>query len=112
MSVKKVEIDFHGKPLSIEVGKIAKQANGAAFIKYGDTAILVAAVCASKDRDENFLPLSVDYQEKYSAAGKIPGGFFKREGRLTERETLISRLTDRPIRPLFPKAYCLSLIHI
>lgn len=104
--MKKVEIDFCGKPLSIEMGKMAKQANGAAFITYGETALLVTAVAGTSDRNENFLPLSVDYVEKYSAAGKIPGGFFKREGRLSENEILTCRLTDRPLRPLFPKNYC------
>lgn len=107
MSYKKIEIDFHGRPLSIEMGKMAKQANAAAVIKYGETMVLVSAVCGTKDKEGiNFLPLSVEYIERYSAAGKIPGGFFKREGRQTEREILISRLTDRPLRPLFPETYC------
>lgn len=102
----KKTIDFCGRPLSIETGHMAKQANGAVLIQYGETSVLVTATCAKENREGiDFLPLSVDYQEKFSAAGRIPGGFFKREGRLTERETLTCRLTDRPIRPLFPKGY-------
>lgn len=105
-ATKKITIDFHGRPLSVEVGRVAKQANGAAFIQYGDTVVLVTAVADKKPREGvDFLPLSVDYIERFSAAGKIPGGFFKREGRQTEREILISRLTDRPIRPLFADNY-------
>jgi polyribonucleotide nucleotidyltransferase len=104
--MKKVSIDFHGRTLSIEVGKMAKQTNGSALVQYGDTMVLVTAVYSNKDTSaQNFFPLSVDYFEKYSAAGKIPGGFFKREGRQTEREILTSRLIDRPLRPLFPENY-------
>ena len=103
---KQISIDFHGTPLSIEVGRIAKQASGSAYIQYGETSLLVTATAAPEDREGiDFLPLSVDYFEKFSAAGKIPGGFFKREGRQTEKEILTSRLTDRPIRPLFPDGY-------
>ncbi|HEY7319762.1 MAG TPA: polyribonucleotide nucleotidyltransferase [Candidatus Binatia bacterium] len=100
--IKKVEIDFHGRPLSIEVGKVAKQADGAAMVRYGETVVLVTAV-AVKDlkADTDFFPLTVDYQEKTFAAGKIPGGFFKREGRPSEKEILTCRLIDRSIRPLF-----------
>lgn len=102
----KKTIEFHGKTLSIEVGRMAKQANGSAFIQYGETAVLVTATCGKKNKEGiDFLPLSIEYIEKMSAAGKIPGGFFKREGRQSEREILTSRLTDRPIRPLFPKGY-------
>ena len=100
--VKKVALEFHGRPLSIEVGRLAKQADGAALISYGETVVLVTAV-AVKDLklDTDFLPLTVDYQEKTFAAGKIPGGFFKREGRPSEKEILTCRLIDRSIRPLF-----------
>jgi polyribonucleotide nucleotidyltransferase len=100
--MKKVEIDFHGRPLSIEVGKVAKQADGAALVQYGETVVLVTAVAAKEFKlDTDFFPLTVDYQEKTFAAGKIPGGFFKREGRPSEKEILTCRLIDRSIRPLF-----------
>ena len=100
--IKKVELDFHGRLLSIEVGKLAKQADGAALVRYGETVVLVTAV-AVKDlkTDTDFFPLTVDYQERTFAAGKIPGGFFKREGRPSEKEILTCRLIDRSIRPLF-----------
>ncbi len=92
--------------VSFESGKIAKQANGAVMVRKGDTMVLVTAVAARKGREGiDFFPLTVDYQEKTYAAGKIPGGFFKREGRLSDRETLTSRLIDRPLRPLFPKGF-------
>jgi polyribonucleotide nucleotidyltransferase len=100
--MKKVEFDFHGRPLSIEVGKLAKQADGAALIRYGETVVLVTAVAAKELKsDTDFFPLTVDYQERTFAAGKIPGGFFKREGRPSEKEILTCRLIDRSIRPLF-----------
>ena len=100
--IKKVELDFHGRPLSIEVGKVAKQADGAALIRYGETVVLATAVAAKELKtDTDFFPLTVDYQEKTFAAGKIPGGFFKREGRPSEKEILTCRLIDRSIRPLF-----------
>ncbi|HET8563686.1 MAG TPA: polyribonucleotide nucleotidyltransferase, partial [Candidatus Binatia bacterium] len=100
--VKKVEFEFHGRPLSIEVGKLAKQADGAALVRYGETVVLVTAVAAKEIKtNTDFFPLTVDYQEKTFAAGKIPGGFFKREGRPSEKEILTSRLIDRSIRPLF-----------
>jgi polyribonucleotide nucleotidyltransferase len=103
---KKVETDFHGRPLSIEVGRMAKQAGGAALVSYGETVVLVTAVAADSAREGiDFFPLTCDYQERTFAAGKIPGGFFKREGRPSERETLTSRLIDRPIRPLFPEGF-------
>ncbi|HEV8662023.1 MAG TPA: polyribonucleotide nucleotidyltransferase [Candidatus Methylomirabilis sp.] len=95
-----------GKPLSIETGAVARQADGAAWVRYGDTVVLVTAVAAKQAREGiDFFPLTVDYQERAYAAGKIPGGFFKREGRPRDAETLASRLIDRPIRPLFPKGY-------
>lgn len=99
---KTVEVEYYGRPLSIEVGKLAKQADGAALVRYGETVVLVTAVAAKELRlDTDFFPLTVDYQEKTFAAGKIPGGFFKREGRPSEKEILTSRLVDRSIRPLF-----------
>src|SRR4029434_1183158 len=104
--IKKVEVDFHGRPLSIEVGRMAKQADGAALVRYGETVVLVTAVAAKDLKlDTDFFPLTVHYQEKSFAAGKIPGGFFKREGRPSEKEILTSRLIERPIRPLFAKGY-------
>ncbi len=104
--VIKKEIEWNKKKLSIETGKIARQANGAIILKCGDTVILSTAVAAKKANPEtDFFPLTVNYQEKYYAAGKIPGGYFKREARPTESETLISRLIDRPIRPLFPSSF-------
>jgi polyribonucleotide nucleotidyltransferase len=100
--IKKVELQFHGRPLSIEVGRLAKQADGAALVCYGETVVLVTAVAAKELKlDTDFFPLTVDYQERTFAAGKIPGGFFKREGRPSEKEILTCRLIDRSIRPLF-----------
>jgi polyribonucleotide nucleotidyltransferase len=100
--IKKVELQFHGRPLSIEVGRVAKQADGAALVCYGETVVLVTAVAAKELKLEtDFFPLTVDYQERTFAAGKIPGGFFKREGRPSEKEILTCRLIDRSIRPLF-----------
>src|SRR4030042_487272 len=90
--------------LIIETGKMAKQANGSVCVEYGGTVVLVTAVCSKELREGiDFFPLTVEYQEKTYAAGKIPGGFFKREGRPSENEILTCRLIDRPIRPLFPK---------
>ncbi|CAB1056432.1 Polyribonucleotide nucleotidyltransferase (EC [Olavius sp. associated proteobacterium Delta 1] len=100
----KEEID--GKTLSIQAGKVAKQASGSVVVQYGDTIVLVTVVSAHAERQSNFLPLSVEYQEKIYAAGRIPGNYFRREiGRPSEKETLTARLIDRPIRPLFPKDY-------
>jgi len=102
----KVQIDFHGRPLSIEVGRMAKQAGGAALVQYGETVVLATAVASESARPGiDFFPLTCDYQEKSFAAGKIPGGFFKREGRQSEKEVLTSRLIDRPIRPLFEPGF-------
>src|SRR5262245_9921787 len=98
-------VEVGGRTLIFETGKIAKQANGAIVAKYGDTVILNTAVMAPKPNDKDFLPLTVDYREYTYSAGKIPGGFFKREGRPTEREILVSRLIDRPMRPLFPESW-------
>ena len=95
-----------GRPLVIETGKVAKQANGAAVVRYGDTVVLVTATASKEPREGiDFFPLTVDYEEKQYAVGKIPGGFIKREGRATEAATLSARLIDRPIRPLFPKGF-------
>jgi polyribonucleotide nucleotidyltransferase len=101
-----VTIDWAGRPLTLETGRIARQADGAVLATYGETKLLATA-CFSKDAKpgQSFFPLTVNYMEKFYAAGKVPGGYFKREGRPTERETLISRLTDRPLRPLFPKGF-------
>ncbi|MGH7775318.1 MAG: polyribonucleotide nucleotidyltransferase, partial [Candidatus Binatia bacterium] len=100
--IKRVDVEYYGRALSIEVGRVAKQADGAALVRYGETVVLVTAVAAKDLRaDTDFFPLTVDYQEKTFAAGKIPGGFFKREGRPSEKEILTSRLIDRSIRPLF-----------
>ena len=106
MAYQKVEIEFNGQPLTIETGKMARQADGATVITYGDTKVLCTVVSAHKMREgQDFFPLTVNYQEKFYAAGKIPGSFFRRERGTTERETLICRLIDRPMRPLFPKGY-------
>src|SRR6202040_2998895 len=101
-NIHSVEIDWGGRPLRLETGKIARQADGAVLATYGETVVLATVVAAKTAREGvDFLPLTVDYQEKTYAAGRIPGGYFKREGRPTEKETLVSRLIDRPIRPLF-----------
>ncbi len=103
---RKVETVFHGRPLWMESGRMAKQADGAVVIGYGESMVLVTVVAEKKGREGiDFFPLTCDYQERTFAAGKIPGGFFKREGRPTEKETLTSRLIDRPIRPLFPDGF-------
>ena len=104
--VSRREMEWGGRKLVLETGKIARQAEGAVVASYGET-VVVATVCAAKEvaADQDFFPLTVNYQEKYYAAGKIPGGFMKREGKPSEREVLISRLIDRPIRPLFPDAF-------
>jgi polyribonucleotide nucleotidyltransferase len=101
----KVQVEIGGRTLTLETGKLAKQANGAVLAKYGDTQLLVTACMETKQNDRDFLPLTVDYREYTYSAGKIPGGFFKREGRPSEREILTSRLIDRPLRPLFPEGW-------
>ncbi len=103
----KAQVEFAGKEFSLETGAVARQADGSVIVKYGDNIILVTVVAdLEKEMEElDFLPLTVNYQEKFYASGKIPGGFFKREGRPTESETLNSRLIDRPIRPLFPEGW-------
>jgi len=104
--IHNVELELGGRTLTIETGKVAKQADGAVTVRYGDSMILATAVVAPEVREEqDFFPLTVDYREKAYAAGKIPGGFFKREGRPSEKETLTSRLIDRPLRPLFPDEF-------
>ncbi|HXM95918.1 MAG TPA: polyribonucleotide nucleotidyltransferase [Candidatus Dormibacteraeota bacterium] len=100
-----VTVDVGGRPLVLETGKIAKQANGAIVARYGDTVVLTTACMAATANDRDFLPLTVDYRENTYSAGKIPGGFFKREGRPSEKEVLTSRLIDRPMRPLFPESW-------
>ncbi|MCX6560310.1 MAG: polyribonucleotide nucleotidyltransferase [Candidatus Aminicenantes bacterium] len=101
-----LSLEIGNRILSIEIGKMGKQADGSAFVRYGDTVVFVAATSKKEPReDKPFLPLVVDYREATYAAGKIPGGFFKREGRPTEREILVSRLIDRPVRSLFPEGY-------
>jgi polyribonucleotide nucleotidyltransferase len=100
-----VSVEVGGRPLTLETGRVAKQANGAVWARYGDTVVLVSACMDNKATDKDFLPLTVDYREYTYSAGKIPGGFFKREGRPSEREILTSRLIDRPMRPLFPEGW-------
>ena len=101
-----VEIEWGGRPLKLETGKIARQADGAVLATYGETVVLATVVSAKEPKPgQDFFPLTVNYQEKTYAAGKIPGGYFKREGRPSENETLVSRLIDRPIRPLFAEGY-------
>src|SRR6185312_15884829 len=102
----RVEIEWGGRKLTLETGRVARQADAAVFAQYGDTSVLATVVAAKEARPGiDFFPLTVNYQEKTYAAGKIPGGFFKREGRPSEKETLTSRLIDRPIRPLFVEGF-------
>ncbi|KFL45806.1 polyribonucleotide nucleotidyltransferase [Sphingobium sp. ba1] len=104
--VKKVSIELAGKTLTLETGRIARQADAAVLATYGETVVLCAVTAAKSVKEgQDFFPLTVHYQEKYSAAGRIPGGFFKRERGATEKETLVSRLIDRPLRPLFPEGF-------
>lgn len=105
MEEKKIQIDLAGRPLILETGKLAKQANGAVMARYGDTAILSTVTASSEPKDLDFFPLTVNYEERLYAVGKIPGGYIKREGRPTQKAILASRLTDRPIRPLFPEGF-------
>ena len=101
----KVEAEIGGQPFSLEAGKLAEQADGAVLVRYGDTVLLATAVSAEPREGIDFFPMTVDYEERMYAAGKIPGGFIKRESRPSEAAILAMRLTDRPIRPLFPKGY-------
>src|SRR5579871_6473344 len=100
-----VSREIAGRTLKIETGKIARQASASVMVSYGDTMVFVAATEGPGKEGQDFFPLTVDYREGTYAAGKIPGGFFKREGRPTTKEILTSRLMDRPLRPLFPKGY-------
>ncbi|MAA77046.1 MAG: polyribonucleotide nucleotidyltransferase, partial [Rhodobiaceae bacterium] len=105
-TISREEIDWGGRPLILETGRIARQADGAVLATYGDTTVLATVVADRSPKSGiDFFPLTVNYQEKSYAAGKIPGGYFKREGRPSEKETLVSRLIDRPIRPLFVKGF-------
>jgi polyribonucleotide nucleotidyltransferase len=104
--IHRVQLDWGGRKLVLETGKVARQADGAVVATYGETKVLATVVAAKEPREGvDFLPLTVDYQEKFYAAGRIPGGYFKREGRPTEKETLVSRLIDRPVRPLFAEGW-------
>ncbi|MDF0541490.1 polyribonucleotide nucleotidyltransferase [Sphingobium sp. H39-3-25] len=104
--IKKVSIELGGKTLTLETGRVARQADGAVLATYGETVVLCAVTAAKSVKEgQDFFPLTVHYQEKFSAAGRIPGGFFKRERGATEKETLTSRLIDRPVRPLFPEGF-------
>lgn len=106
MSEKKVfTYEWAGRPLQVEIGQLAKQANGAVLVRYGDTSVLSVATASKQPKNLDFFPLTVNYEEKLYAVGKIPGGFIKREGRPSERAILTSRLIDRPIRPLFPDGF-------
>ena len=98
-------MDWAGRTLTVEVGQLAKQASGAALIRYGDTVVLSTAVGSKEPKPLDFFPLTVNYEERMYSVGKIPGGFIKREGRPSERAVLTSRLIDRPIRPLFPDGF-------
>src|SRR6204780_842822 len=101
-NIHRVQLDWGGRPLTLETGKVARQADGAVMATYGETTVLAAVVAAKQPKEGiDFLPLTVNYTEKYYAAGRIPGGYFKRERGPTEKDTLTSRLIDRPIRPLF-----------
>src|SRR2546421_7830547 len=104
--IHRVGLDWGGRKLVLETGRIARQADGAVLATYGETTVLATVVSAKEPKEGiDFLPLTCNYQEKFYAAGRIPGGYFKREGRPTEKETLVSRLIDRPVRPLFAEGY-------
>src|SRR5579863_232334 len=106
MKVHKFEVDLDGRKLTIETGKLAKQAGGSVVVRWGDSVVLVSATSAARPKpNQGFFPLTCDYREYTYAAGKIPGGYIKREGRMSEKETLTSRMIDRPMRPLFPEGY-------
>jgi polyribonucleotide nucleotidyltransferase len=105
MTIHRVTKRINEQPFEIETGRMAKQADGSVVVRAGDTMVLVAVVAAQQKTDRDFFPLTVEYREKFYASGRIPGGFFKREGRPGERETLTARLIDRPIRPLFDKHF-------
>src|SRR6185436_9730373 len=104
--IHKVEIELGGRTLTLETGKVAKQAGGAVWVRCGDSVVLATATAASEPREGiDFFPLTVDYREYTYSAGRIPGGYIKREGRPSEKEILTSRLIDRPLRPLFPAGF-------
>src|SRR5208282_3716039 len=104
--IQREELNWCGRDLVLETGRIARQADGAVFASWGETTVLATVVALKEAKPGvDFFPLTVNYQEKAFAAGRIPGGYLKREGRLSDRETLTSRLIDRPIRPLFPEGY-------
>ncbi|MDO9489946.1 MAG: polyribonucleotide nucleotidyltransferase, partial [Sphingomonadaceae bacterium] len=104
--IHKQEVMWGGRKLTLETGRIARQADGAVLATYGETVVLCAVTAAKSVKEgQDFFPLTVHYQEKFSSAGRIPGGFFKRERGATEKETLVSRLIDRPVRPLFPEGF-------
>ncbi len=106
MNIHTFEVDLDGRKLTIETGKIAKQASGSVVVRWGDSVVLVTACSAAHPKpNQSFFPLTCDYREYTYAAGKIPGGYIKREGRMSEKETLTSRMIDRPLRPLFPEGY-------
>src|ERR1700743_586104 len=106
MNIHTFEVDIDGRKLTIETGKIAKQAGGSVVVRWGDSVVLVTATAAPRPKpNQSFFPLTCDYREYTYAAGKIPGGFIKREGRMSEKEILTSRMIDRPMRPLFPEDY-------
>ena len=106
MNIQTVEVDLDGRKLTIETGKVAKQAAGSVVVRFGDSVVLVRACMAPKPKpNQSFFPLTCDYREYTYSAGKIPGGYIKREGRMSEKETLTSRMIDRPIRPLFPEGF-------
>ncbi len=112
MKIFRVEKEIAGKMLSIETGKVANQAAGAVTVQYGDTVVLATVVTSDPRQGIDFFPLTVDYEERMYAGGRIPGSFFRREGRPSEEAILIARLTDRPLRPLFPKDMRNDLSHI
>ena len=105
MSKQVFSMDFYGKNLSVEIGELAKQANGSVLVRYNDTVILSTVVAGKEPKDVDFFPLTVTYEEKLYSVGKIPGGFLKREGRPSEHGTLTARMIDRPIRPLFADGF-------
>ena len=105
MEKRVFELEFNNTKIVIEIGELAKQANSACLVRYGDTAVLTAVTVSKDQMNLDFFPLTVLYNEKFYAVGKIPGGFIKREGRPSEHATLTARLIDRPLRPLFPEGF-------
>ncbi|HQG54773.1 MAG TPA: polyribonucleotide nucleotidyltransferase, partial [Thermoleophilia bacterium] len=110
--MKTVQVEIGGKTISLETGRLARQANGAVLVRCGDTVVLVTAVVREEAREgQDFFPLTVDVEERHYAAGKIPGGFIKRESRPSEKAILAARQIDRPLRPLFPKGF-MNEVHV